>query len=330
MGVREEQYLSGDVGRIFAEPRKFLGVFISCILFCSTECDFGEVKRMDSIRLSPEKASESIQGGEHSALPWESMGIGERKSRELDEEQYLSGDVGRIFAEPRKFLGVFISCILFCSTECDFGEVNRRESIRLSPEKASESIQGGEHSALPWENMGMGERKSRELDEEQYFSGDVGRIFAEPRKFLGVFISCILFCSTECDFDEIICGICEQRQRVGAGFEFQGEGRRDGKDEGTGSDGGGSDDDLGKNQRPLFGNIRWGDLLLDPDPNNVLAVGLTGLLTWASVQVLSITLSMLVAAGKYSFIAAVLLFILITLLWLSLLPILLPNFWKNK
>ncbi|CAN6566851.1 unnamed protein product [Malus baccata var. baccata] len=103
-----------------------------------------------------------------------------------------------------------------------------------------------------------------------------------------------------------------------------------GKDEGTGSDGGGSDDDLGKNQRPLFGNIRWGDLLLDPDPNNVLAVGLTGLLTWASVQVLSITLSMLVAAGKYSFIAAVLLFILITLLWLSLLPILLPNFWKNK
>ncbi|RXH92580.1 hypothetical protein DVH24_033476 [Malus domestica] len=39
------------------------------------------------------------------------------------EEQYLSGDVGRFFAEPRKFLGVFISCILFCSTECDFGEV---------------------------------------------------------------------------------------------------------------------------------------------------------------------------------------------------------------
>ncbi|RXI03649.1 hypothetical protein DVH24_004301 [Malus domestica] len=38
----------------------------------------------------------------------------------LVEEQYLSGDVGRIFAEPRKFLGVFISCILFCSTECDF------------------------------------------------------------------------------------------------------------------------------------------------------------------------------------------------------------------
>ncbi|KAM1018623.1 hypothetical protein ACFX13_040847 [Malus domestica] len=70
-----------------------------------------------------------------------------------------------------------------------------------------------------------------------------------------------------------------------------------GKDEGAGSDGGGSDDDLGKNQRPLFGNIRWGDLLLDPDPNDVLAVGLTGLLTWASVRVLSIALAMLVAAG---------------------------------
>ncbi|ONI21756.1 hypothetical protein PRUPE_2G086600 [Prunus persica] len=81
---------------------------------------------------------------------------------------------------------------------------------------------------------------------------------------------------------------------------------------------GGGDDDLRENQRPLFGNIRWGDLLLDPDPNNILAVGLTGLLTWASVQVLwqlvFIALAILVAAVKYSFIAAVLLFILIALL----------------
>ncbi|KAK9911947.1 hypothetical protein M0R45_035825 [Rubus argutus] len=69
------------------------------------------------------------------------------------------------------------------------------------------------------------------------------------------------------------------------------------KEEGTGSNGG---DEMGKNGRSIFSNIRWGDLLLDPDPNNILAVGLTGLLTWASVQ--------------YSFIAAVLLFILITLL----------------
>ncbi|WMV53530.1 hypothetical protein MTR67_046915 [Solanum verrucosum] len=29
-------------------------------------------------------------------------------------------------------------------------------------------------------------------------------------------------------------------------------------------------------------NLRWMDLLLDPDPDNIVAVGLTGLLTWAS------------------------------------------------
>ncbi|KAK4736308.1 hypothetical protein R3W88_000005 [Solanum pinnatisectum] len=28
------------------------------------------------------------------------------------------------------------------------------------------------------------------------------------------------------------------------------------------------------------------DLLLDPDPDNIVAVGLTGLLTWASVSIL--------------------------------------------
>ncbi|KAK9911916.1 hypothetical protein M0R45_035796 [Rubus argutus] len=87
------------------------------------------------------------------------------------------------------------------------------------------------------------------------------------------------------------------------------------KEEGIGSNGG---DEMGKNGRSIFSNIRWGDLLLDPYPNNILAVGLTGLLTWASVQVLwqllFISLAILVAALKYSFIAAVLLFILITLL----------------
>ncbi|KAK9911953.1 hypothetical protein M0R45_035831 [Rubus argutus] len=87
------------------------------------------------------------------------------------------------------------------------------------------------------------------------------------------------------------------------------------KEEGIGSNGG---DEMGKNGRSILSNIRWGDLLLDPDPNNILAVGLTGLLTWASVQVLwqllFISLAILVAALKYSFIAAVLLFILITLL----------------
>ncbi|KAJ4720641.1 Transmembrane protein [Melia azedarach] len=75
-------------------------------------------------------------------------------------------------------------------------------------------------------------------------------------------------------------------------------------------------DDLEKDRRPGF-NIKWGDIF-NPDPDNFFAVGLTGLLTWASVQVLwqlfIISLAILVAALKYSFIAALLLFILITLL----------------
>ena len=69
-------------------------------------------------------------------------------------------------------------------------------------------------------------------------------------------------------------------------------------------------------RRPLFG-LKWSSLL-EPDPDNILALGLTGLLTWASVQVLwqllFISLAILVAALKYSFIAALLIFILIALL----------------
>ncbi|QCE05438.1 uncharacterized protein LOC114190618 [Vigna unguiculata] len=73
----------------------------------------------------------------------------------------------------------------------------------------------------------------------------------------------------------------------------------------------------GSNQRlPLLG-FNWRNLL-DPDPDNVLALGLTGILTWASVQVLwqllFISFAILVAALKYSFIAALLVFILIALL----------------
>ncbi|XP_058088537.1 uncharacterized protein LOC131235390 isoform X4 [Magnolia sinica] len=41
-------------------------------------------------------------------------------------------------------------------------------------------------------------------------------------------------------------------------------------------------DDMKRNGRPIF-SLKWQDLL-DPDPENILAVGLTGLLTWASVQ----------------------------------------------
>ena len=59
-------------------------------------------------------------------------------------------------------------------------------------------------------------------------------------------------------------------------------------------------------------------MLLDPDPDNVLSVGLTGLLTWASAQVvwqlLAVSFSIVVAALKYSFVAALLIFILVALL----------------
>ncbi|XP_010278218.1 PREDICTED: uncharacterized protein LOC104612488 [Nelumbo nucifera] len=76
------------------------------------------------------------------------------------------------------------------------------------------------------------------------------------------------------------------------------------------------EEDLKRDAQPII-NLRWKDLL-DPDPQNILAIGLTGVLTWASAQVLwqllLISLSILVAALKYSFIAALLIFILITLL----------------
>ncbi|KAK3015963.1 hypothetical protein RJ639_006298 [Escallonia herrerae] len=80
----------------------------------------------------------------------------------------------------------------------------------------------------------------------------------------------------------------------------------------------GGDEDIRKGEgRPRF-SLNWMDLLLDPDPDNIVAVGLTGLLTWASVQVLwqllLISLAIVVAALKYSFVAALLIFILITLL----------------
>ncbi|XP_059625385.1 uncharacterized protein LOC132268571 [Cornus florida] len=86
-------------------------------------------------------------------------------------------------------------------------------------------------------------------------------------------------------------------------------------EDGNNNNGGG--EDVKRDQRPRF-NLRWVDLLVDPDPDNILAVGLTGLLTWASVQVLwqllFISLAIVVAALKYSFIAALLIFILIALL----------------
>ncbi|KAE8721554.1 hypothetical protein F3Y22_tig00015498pilonHSYRG00027 [Hibiscus syriacus] len=84
------------------------------------------------------------------------------------------------------------------------------------------------------------------------------------------------------------------------------------KPEEQASDGGDSKDD----RRSIF-NFRLGDLL-DPDPDNIVALVLTGLLSWASVQVLwqlfLISGAILLAALKYSFIAALLVFVLITLL----------------
>ncbi|KAF3534549.1 hypothetical protein DY000_02036257 [Brassica cretica] len=77
-----------------------------------------------------------------------------------------------------------------------------------------------------------------------------------------------------------------------------------------------NDDDPKKDPFPGF-SFRLGDLL-KPDQDNFAAVGLAGVLTWASLQVLSqlffISFAILVAALKYSFIAALLIFILVTLL----------------
>ncbi|KAH0714313.1 hypothetical protein KY284_007218 [Solanum tuberosum] len=48
------------------------------------------------------------------------------------------------------------------------------------------------------------------------------------------------------------------------------------------SNGNGSNDGNGDGGGKPRLNLRWMDLLLDPDPDNIVAVGLTGLLTWAS------------------------------------------------
>lgn len=107
----------------------------------------------------------------------------------------------------------------------------------------------------------------------------------------------------------------------------------------NGNNGGNGEEGKVKNGRPRL-NLRWVDLLLDPDPDNIVAVGLTGLLTWASVQVLwqlfVISAAIVVAALKYTIVAALLIFILITLLWFSLFisyflgdfpPFFLDKFW---
>ena len=80
--------------------------------------------------------------------------------------------------------------------------------------------------------------------------------------------------------------------------------------------GGENEESKNKDKGPVL-SVKWRDLL-EPDRENILAIGLSGVLTWASVQVLwqlfFISFAILVAAVKYFFIAALLIFILITLL----------------
>ncbi|XP_039835945.1 uncharacterized protein LOC120696941 [Panicum virgatum] len=68
---------------------------------------------------------------------------------------------------------------------------------------------------------------------------------------------------------------------------------------------------------PALSEIRWGDLL-SPEPANATTVVLTGALAWAGasllLQLLLIFATIFAAAIKYSFVAAILLFILIALL----------------
>ncbi|RCV15960.1 hypothetical protein SETIT_3G098700v2 [Setaria italica] len=68
---------------------------------------------------------------------------------------------------------------------------------------------------------------------------------------------------------------------------------------------------------PALSEIRWGELL-SPQPANAAAVVLTGALAWAGasllLQLVLIFAAIFAAAVKYSFVAAILLFVLIALL----------------
>lgn len=68
---------------------------------------------------------------------------------------------------------------------------------------------------------------------------------------------------------------------------------------------------------PKLSEIRWGELL-SPEPSNAVAVVLTGALAWAGasllLQVALISAAIVASAVKYSFVAALLLFVLIALL----------------
>eukprot|EP00252_Welwitschia_mirabilis_P017982 TRINITY_DN40118_c0_g1_i1.p1 TRINITY_DN40118_c0_g1~~TRINITY_DN40118_c0_g1_i1.p1 ORF type:complete len:205 (-),score=14.87 TRINITY_DN40118_c0_g1_i1:90-626(-) len=76
----------------------------------------------------------------------------------------------------------------------------------------------------------------------------------------------------------------------------------------------------GEDPNANFGvsSFAWRDLLDPQDPDNMLAIALTGILSWATFQILwqlfFVSIAIVVAAVKYSLIAAILLLILITLL----------------
>lgn len=68
---------------------------------------------------------------------------------------------------------------------------------------------------------------------------------------------------------------------------------------------------------PALSEIRWGELLT-PEPANAAAVALSAALAWAGasllLQLALISFAIFTAAVKYSFVAALLLFVLIALL----------------
>ncbi|TVU01355.1 hypothetical protein EJB05_02793, partial [Eragrostis curvula] len=104
--------------------------------------------------------------------------------------------------------------------------------------------------------------------------------------------------------------------RAASGGNGNGNGNGDGDGSGPLAEG----EDKEQQSRPSFpalSDIRLGDLL-SPEPSNAVAVVLTGALAWAGgsllLQLTLIFFSIFTAAIKYSFIAAILLLILLALL----------------
>ncbi|KAL6642376.1 hypothetical protein ACP70R_020557 [Stipagrostis hirtigluma subsp. patula] len=92
----------------------------------------------------------------------------------------------------------------------------------------------------------------------------------------------------------------------------------------SGGDGGGGEPpaEAEKERRggpslPALSEIRWGELL-SPEPANAAAVVLSGALAWAGasllLQLALVFATIVAAAVKYSFVAALLLFVLLALL----------------